>query len=130
MSDINDAKPTSLSHIVGQRSVVDQQRVALDAAFEDGKRLDDCLLVGPPGVGKTQVASVLAQELAVKCHETLGQSINSPAGLNTILLSAKDKEIVLIGRSTRPRSTSPLTSGRSAWSAASPSKASRWRSSR
>ncbi len=96
MSDINDAKPTSLSHIVGQKSVVEQLRVALDAAFEDGKRLDDCLLVGPPGLGKTQIAAVLGQELAVKCHETLGQSINSPADLNTILLSAKDKEIVFI----------------------------------
>jgi Holliday junction DNA helicase RuvB len=96
MSDINDAKPTSLSHIVGQKSVVEQLRVALDAAFEDGKKLDDCLLVGPPGLGKTQIAAVLAQELAVKCHETLGQSITSPADLNTILLSAKDKEIVFI----------------------------------
>ena len=94
--DINDACPSSLSHVVGQRGVVDQLRVALDAAFEDGKRLDDCLLVGPPGVGKTQVASILAQELAVKCHEALGQSITSSADLNALLLSARDGEIVFI----------------------------------
>jgi Holliday junction DNA helicase RuvB len=94
--DIHDAAPSSLSHFVGQRSVVDQLRVALDAAFEDGKRLDDCLLVGPAGLGKTQIASVLAMELATKCHEALGQSITCPADLNALLLAAKDGEIVFI----------------------------------
>jgi len=95
-SEINDVAPTSLSHIVGQRGVVDQLRVALDAAFEDGKRLDDCLLVGPPGLGKTQIASVLAMELATKCHEALGQSITSAADLNALLLAAKDKDVVFL----------------------------------
>lgn len=94
--DINDARPTSLSHIVGQQSVTAQLRVALDAAFEDGKKLDDCLLVGPPGTGKSQIASVLAMELAVKCHEALGQSITCAGDLNALLLSARDKEIVFI----------------------------------
>ena len=94
--DINDARPSSLSHIVGQRGVVDQLRVALDAAFEDGKRLDDCLLVGPPGVGKSQIASILAEELAVKCHEALGQSITCTADLNALLLSARDGEVVFV----------------------------------
>lgn len=95
-SDIHDVSPTSLSHIVGQRGVVDQLRVALDAAFEDGKRLDDCLLVGPPGLGKTQIATVLAMELATKCHEALGQSITNAADLNALLLAAKDKDIIFI----------------------------------
>ena len=94
--DLNDAAPSSLAHIIGQRKVVDQLQVALDAAFEDGKRLDDCLLVGPAGLGKTQVAAVLAQELAVQCHEALGQSITSAADLNVLLLSAKDKDLVFI----------------------------------
>ena len=52
-SDLNDTSPTSLNHIVGQATVVSQLRVALDACFEDHRRLDDCLLVGPPGVGKS-----------------------------------------------------------------------------
>jgi Holliday junction DNA helicase RuvB len=94
--DIHDAAPSSLSHIVGQKSVVDQLKVALDAAFEDGKRLDDCLLVGPAGLGKTQIASVLAMELATTFHEALGQSITSSADLNALLLAAKDKEIIFI----------------------------------
>lgn len=94
--DINDAAPTSLSHIVGQKSVVNQLKVALDAAFQDNRRLDDALLVGPPGVGKTQIASVLAMELATTCHEALGQSIKHTADLNALLLAAGDKEVVFI----------------------------------
>ena len=96
MPDLHDTSPTSFSHIVGQRAVVDQLRVALDACFEDGKRLDDCLLVGPPGLGKSQIASVLAAELAVECHEALGQSIKCRADLHVLLLSAKDKEVIFI----------------------------------
>lgn len=95
-SDINDARPSSLAHMVGQQGVVNQLRVALDASFQDGKRLDDCLLVGPPGTGKSQIAAILGQELAVKSHEALGQSITSSADLNTLLLSARDKEIIFI----------------------------------
>lgn len=94
--DINDARPSSLAHMVGQQAVVDQLRVALDASFQDGKRLDDCLLVGPPGVGKSQIASILAQELATNCHEALGQSIKSNADLHALLLGAKDGEVVFI----------------------------------
>jgi Holliday junction resolvasome RuvABC ATP-dependent DNA helicase subunit len=94
--DLNDAAPTSLSHIVGQQGVTSQLRVALDAAFEDHRRKDDCLLVGPPGLGKSQIASVLGHELAVKTHEALGQSIKSASDLNALLLGAKDKEVVFI----------------------------------
>jgi len=94
--DLNDASPTSLNHIVGQQSVVDQLTVALDACFQDRKRLDDCLLVGPPGTGKSQVASILSLELATKCHETLGQSITSASDLNALLLGAKDNEVVFV----------------------------------
>jgi Holliday junction DNA helicase RuvB len=94
--DLNDSAPTSLSHIVGQQGVTSQLRVALDASFEDGRRLDDALLVGPPGLGKSQIASVLGHELAVKSHAALGQSIKSASDLNALLLAAKDKEIVFI----------------------------------
>ena len=94
--DLNDAAPSSLAHIVGQQGVTNQLRVALDAAFEDHKRLDDCLLVGPPGLGKSQIASVIGQELATKTHEALGQSVACAADLNMLLLGARDKEVVFI----------------------------------
>ena len=81
--EINDVAPTSLNHLIGQRSVVDQVKVALDAAFADGKKLDDCLLVGGSGLGKTQVAKVIAAELASRCHEALGQAVQSNADNRT-----------------------------------------------
>jgi Holliday junction DNA helicase RuvB len=94
--DLNDAAPSSLAHIIGQRAVVNQLQVALDASFQDHKRLDDALLVGPPGLGKSQIASVLGHELAVTTHEALGQSIKCAADLNALLLGAGDGEVVFI----------------------------------
>lgn len=92
--ELNDVNPSSLNHIVGQKSVVEQVRVALDAAFEDGRRLDSALLVGPPGVGKSALARVIASEMATDFHEVLAQTITSPADLNAVLLAARDKCIV------------------------------------
>ena len=95
-NEINDVAPTSLSHIVGQMSVVEQVRVGIEAAFADQRKFDHALLVGPPGVGKSMTARVIAEELATDFHEVLGQSIASPADLNTLLLSAKSRSVVHI----------------------------------
>jgi Holliday junction DNA helicase RuvB len=94
--EVNDIKPTSLNHIVGQKSVVDQVRVALDASFQDGRRLDHCLMVGPPGLGKSALANIIAQEMATDFQEVLGQSIITPADLNALLLAATDKSVIHI----------------------------------
>lgn len=95
-NEINDVTPTSLNHIIGQQAVVDQVRVGVEAAFADGKKFEHTLLVGGPGLGKTQVASVIAQEMATECHESLGQSIKNAGDLNAVLLAAKDRDIIHI----------------------------------
>lgn len=95
-NEVNDVRPSSLSHIVGQDSVKAQVAVALDAAFADNRSFDHALLVGPPGLGKSALASVIAQEMATEFHEVLGQSIASPADLNALLLNAQDKDVVHI----------------------------------
>lgn len=94
--ELNDIAPTSLSHLIGQRGVIDQVTVALDAAFADNKRMDSALLVGPPGVGKSALARVIAAEMATDLHEVLGQSITDTADLNALLLEARDKDVVHI----------------------------------
>jgi Holliday junction DNA helicase RuvB len=91
--EINDVAPTSLAHIVGQRSCVDQLKVAIDCAFETGQKMDSCLMVGGPGLGKSAVARVISNEMATEFHEVIGQSITCPADLNAFLLTAKDKAI-------------------------------------
>ena len=69
-------------------------KVALEAAFADQKRFDLALLVGPPGVGKSALASVIAQEMATEFHEVIGQSIKTVADLNALLLAANSKDVV------------------------------------
>jgi Holliday junction DNA helicase RuvB len=96
MNEINDVAPSSLAHLIGQRGVVAQVEVAIEAAFADGKKMDDCLLVGGPGLGKTQVAKVIAAELASQCHEVLAQAIECPADHNAVLIAAKYKDVVFL----------------------------------
>lgn len=95
-TEIGDVKPTSLKHLIGQRGVLDQVAVALDAAFADAKKFDHALLVGPPGLGKSQAAFVVSQEMATNFHEVLGQSISTPADLNALLLGSQDKDVIHI----------------------------------
>jgi len=96
VKEINDARPTSIRHLIGQRGVIAQVEVALDAAQQDNKKFDDALLVGPPGLGKSQLASVIAQEMASDFHDVLGQTITSNADLNALLLRAKQRDVVHI----------------------------------
>lgn len=95
-NDVGDVAPTSLAHLIGQRPVTENVRVALDAAHMDGKRFEHSLLVGPPGCGKTAVAKVIAAEMASDLHEVLGQTLTSGLELNHLLLGAKDRDIVFI----------------------------------
>ena len=95
-SEINEVAPSSLKEIIGQASVVTQVRVALDAAHEDGKKFDHSLLVGPPGLGKSQLAKVIAHEKATEFHEVIGQAIRFPSDVNALLLATKDRDVLHI----------------------------------
>lgn len=88
--------PPTLNHIVGQKIVVEQAQIALDAAFAENEPFPHALLVGPPGVGKSLLAQVLAKEMASGLQEVLGQSLTSPSELHAVLLAATDKSIVFI----------------------------------
>jgi Holliday junction DNA helicase RuvB len=90
-NDLRDIQPTSFRHIIGQKHVSEALRVAVEASFAEKKRLDEILLCGPPGLGKTAYVTVLANELGgVPFTELLAQSITNTAELNQALLSASD----------------------------------------
>ena len=89
-NDLRDVQPTSFKHVVGQQHVVDALMIAVDASFNQRKRLDEVLLIGPPGLGKTALVSVVASELAVPFTEVLAQSVTNTAELNNLLMSAAE----------------------------------------
>jgi Holliday junction DNA helicase RuvB len=96
VSDFSSVEPTSLSHLIGNKGVIEQVTVALDAAFQDNRRFDHSLLIGPPGLGKSSLASVIGKEMAASFHEVLGQNLRTPSDLNNLLLQAEHKSIVHI----------------------------------
>lgn len=95
-NDVNDTSPTSIRHIVGQRGVVEQIAVALDAAHQDARKFDHSLLVGPPGCGKTATSQIIAQEMATDFVSVLGQSISSISELNGLLIQATHRAVIFI----------------------------------
>jgi Holliday junction DNA helicase RuvB len=95
--DVNDARPCALGHLVGMGEIIEQVRVGIDSAFADCQKFPHTLLVSPPGCGKTELCSVIAQEMAVDLHYALGVSLKNMADLNGLLLAAKnDKDIIYI----------------------------------
>lgn len=89
-TDLRDIQPTSFRHIIGNQNATQALEIACEASFQEGKRLDETLICGPPGLGKTSLVAVLANELAVPFTEVLAQSITNMTELNGMLLAASD----------------------------------------
>ncbi len=98
MNDINDknARPTSLRHLVGMKKIIEQVQVAIDSSFADQIKFPHTLLVSEPGLGKSELCSVIQHEMAVEMHTVLGMSIGHVSDLNGLLLGAQDKDIIYI----------------------------------
>jgi Holliday junction DNA helicase RuvB len=94
--DINQVVPTSLAHLVGNSSIIEQVRIAIDAAFQDKTRFPHTALFSPAGLGKSTVARCIASEMCVPFVECLGQNIRTVSDLMSLLLKAPDKAIVFI----------------------------------
>ena len=88
--DLRDIQPSSFRHVIGQKHVTQALEIAVEASFAEQKRLDEVLLCGPPGLGKSAIVAVLAESLAVPFTEVLAQSVTNAAELNSLLLSAAE----------------------------------------
>jgi Holliday junction DNA helicase RuvB len=90
------ANPSIIDRFIGQAGVVGQVRVALEASWHTGAALPHMLMCGPPGLGKTELARVLAAEMGVELKESLGQALSQRGYLAGFLMSAREKDVLFI----------------------------------
>jgi len=87
-------RPRLLKEFVGQSKVKENLTVAIEAAKSRGEALDHILLYGPPGLGKTTLASIIANELGVAYQQTSGPTLQIKGDLTAILTNVHDKQVL------------------------------------
>jgi holliday junction DNA helicase RuvB len=89
-------RPRRLDDYIGQDKVRENLHVAIVAAQQRGDALDHVLLYGPPGLGKTTLATVIANELGVTIHATAAPVIEIPGDLVAMLTNLQDRDVLFI----------------------------------
>jgi Holliday junction DNA helicase RuvB len=89
-------RPRSFDEYVGQQRVVENLRIAIDAARKRGEPLEHVLFYGPPGLGKTTLAALIAHELGAALRPTSGPTLEKPKDLVGILTSLEEGDVLFI----------------------------------
>ncbi|WP_205698132.1 Holliday junction branch migration DNA helicase RuvB [Conexibacter sp. SYSU D00693] len=89
-------RPRTLQDFVGQPAVRDQLAVSLEAASARGEALDHVLLAGPPGLGKTSLAQILAAELAVPFVQTAGPALERKGDIASFLTALEPRSVFFV----------------------------------
>jgi Holliday junction DNA helicase RuvB len=92
----NALRPSSFDDFIGQGRLVENLRIAIEAARERGEALDHVLLSGPPGLGKTSLARILSGEMGVGLHSTTGPALERPRDLVGILTQFQPGDVFFI----------------------------------
>jgi Holliday junction DNA helicase RuvB len=89
-------RPTKLSEFIGQTKAKEQLAIALEAAKSRGEALDHVLLFGPPGLGKTTLATIIANELDVGFQQTSGPALQIQGDLTAILTNLRERQVLFL----------------------------------
>src|ERR1700691_4898327 len=89
-------RPQRLNEFIGQPKVKEQLPIALAAAKSRGEALDHVLLFGPPGLGKTTLATIIANEMDVGFQQTSGPAMQIQGDLTAILTNLRDRQVLFL----------------------------------
>ncbi|MDO8688934.1 MAG: Holliday junction branch migration DNA helicase RuvB [Dehalococcoidia bacterium] len=91
-----DLRPKAFEEYVGQSAVVDNLKISVEAASQRGEPVDHILFHGPPGLGKTTLAHIIAREMQSKITHASGPALEKPADIVGILSNLEEGEILFI----------------------------------
>ena len=89
-------RPSKLKDFIGQEALKETLSIALEAAQKRKKPLDHILLSGPPGLGKTTLAHIIAHEMGTDIHSTSGPVLEKPGDLAAILTTLSEGDVLFI----------------------------------
>lgn len=92
----SSTRPSSFDEFVGQDDIITHLSIMIEAAKTSSRPLDHVLLAGPPGLGKTSLATIIAKEMGVNLYITSGPALERPGDLAAILSNLKDNDVLFI----------------------------------